>query len=201
PADDVAFRRAIQTPGRGIGRATLTRLEELAVREARPLLALAAAPPADVTGKPRRALEEFAALITRLVTAREKTPLPAFIDLVLDASGYREDLKQERSSEADARLENLEELIAAAEDHARGQEDATLEGFLDGVALASDVDALPDGARSARRRRARGRAAGARGGDAVRRCGRRRPAPQGRRARPPRPLGRGARGRRRAERW
>ena len=147
PADDVAFRRAIQTPGRGIGRATLTRLEELAVREARPLLALAAAPPADVTGKPRRALEEFAALITRLVTAREKTPLPAFIDLVLDASGYREDLKQERSSEADARLENLEELIAAAEDYVRGQEDATLEGFLDGVALVSDVDELPDGAR------------------------------------------------------
>ena len=147
PADDVAFRRAIQTPGRGIGRATLTRLEELAVREARPLLALAAAPPADVTGKPRRALEEFAALITRLATAREKTPLPAFIDLVLDASGYREDLKQERSSEADARLENLEELIAAAEDYVRGQEDATLEGFLDGVALVSDVDELPDGAR------------------------------------------------------
>jgi len=147
PADDVAFRRAIQTPGRGIGRATLTRLEELAVREARPLLALAAAPPADVTGKPRRALEEFAALITRLATAREKTPLPAFIDLVLDASGYREDRKQERSSEADARLENLEELIAAAEDYVRGQEDATLEGFLDGVALVSDVDELPDGAR------------------------------------------------------
>jgi DNA helicase-2/ATP-dependent DNA helicase PcrA len=147
PADDVAFRRAIQTPSRGIGRATLTRLEELAVREARPLLALAAAPPADVTGKPRRALEEFAALITRLATAREKTPLPAFIDLVLNASGYREDLKQERSSEADARLENLEELIAAAEDYARGQEDATLEGFLDGVALVSDVDELPDGAR------------------------------------------------------
>src|SRR5204862_506085 len=59
----------------------------------------------------------------------------------------REDLKQERSSEADARLENLEGLIAAAEDHARGQEDATLEGFLDGVALVSDVDELPDGAR------------------------------------------------------
>ena len=147
PTDDVAFRRAIQTPGRGIGRATLTRLPELAVREGRPLLALAAAPPADVTGKPRRGLEEFAALITRLATAREKAPMPAFIDLVLDASGYREDLKQERSSEADARLENLEELIAAAEDYARAEEDATLEGFLDSVALVSDVDELPDGAR------------------------------------------------------
>jgi len=147
PADDVAFRRAIQAPGRGIGRATLARLDEVAAREGRALLALAAAPPVDVTGKPRRALEEFAALVTRLAAARAETPLPAFIDLVLNASGYREDLRQERSSEAEARLENLEELIAAAEDYARGREGGTLEGFLDGIALASDVDELPDDSR------------------------------------------------------
>ena len=147
PTDDVAFRRAIQAPGRGVGRASLVHLEELAARGGRSLLTLAAAPPVDVTGKPRRALEEFAALVTRLAAEREKAPLPAFIDLVLDASGYREDLKSERSSEAEARLENLEELIAAAEDYARVQEPATLEGFLDGVALVSDVDELPDGAR------------------------------------------------------
>ena len=85
--------------------------------------------------------------MTRLAAEREKAPLPAFIDLVLDASGYRDDLKSERSSEAEARLENLEELIAAAEDYARVQEPATLEGFLDGVALVSDIDELPDGAR------------------------------------------------------
>ncbi|OLB08338.1 MAG: hypothetical protein AUH14_01330 [Candidatus Rokubacteria bacterium 13_2_20CM_69_15_1] len=147
PADDVAFRRAIQAPGRGIGRATLTRLEEVASREGRPLLTLAATPPADLTGRPRHALEEFAALLSRLAAERETAPLPAFIDQVLDASGYRDDLRAERSSEAEARLENLEELIAAAEDYARGPETATLEGFLDGVALVSDVDELPDGTR------------------------------------------------------
>jgi ATP-dependent DNA helicase UvrD/PcrA len=147
PADDVAFRRAVQAPGRGVGRATLTRLEEVASREGRSLLTLASAPPADVTGKARHALEAFAALVSRLARGREGAPLPAFIDQVLDASGYREDLRSERSSEAEARLENLEELIAAAEDHARGQESATLEGFLDGVALVSDVDELPDGTR------------------------------------------------------
>jgi DNA helicase-2/ATP-dependent DNA helicase PcrA len=147
PADDVAFRRAIHAPGRGIGRASLGRLEQLAAGERRSLLALAAAPPADVTGKPRRALEEFTALVARLASEREKTPLPAFVDLVLDASGYREDLKAERSSEAEARLENLEELVAAVEDYARVQEDATLDGFLDSVALVSDVDELPDGSR------------------------------------------------------
>jgi DNA helicase-2/ATP-dependent DNA helicase PcrA len=147
PADDVAFRRAIQAPGRGIGRATLARLDEVAVREGRPLLAQAAAPPADLTGKPRRALEDFAALIARLAAERAGAPLPAFIDDVLNVSGYREDLKRERSSEAEARLENLEELIAAAEDYARTQETATFEGFLDGIALVSDVDELPDGTR------------------------------------------------------
>jgi DNA helicase-2/ATP-dependent DNA helicase PcrA len=147
PADDVAFRRAIQAPGRGVGRATVVRLDELATREGRPLLAVAAAPPADVTGKPRRALEEFTALVATLARKRAGTPLPAFIDEVLNASGYREDLRQERSSEAEARLENLEELIAAAEDYAGSQASPSLEGFLDGVALVSDVDELPAGTR------------------------------------------------------
>ena len=147
PADDVAFRRAIQAPGRGSGRATLVRLDELATREGRSLLAVAAAPPADVTGKPRRALEEFTALVATLARKRAGTPLPAFIDEVLNASGYREDLRQERSSEAEARLENLEELIAAAEDYTGSQASPSLEGFLDGVALVSDVDELPAGTR------------------------------------------------------
>jgi len=147
PADAVAFRRAIQAPGRGIGRATLVRLDELATREGRSLFAVAAAPPADVTGKPRRALEEFTALVATLARKRAGTPLPAFIDEVLNASGYREDLRQERSSEAEARLENLEELIAAAEDYAGSQASPSLEGFLDGVALVSDVDELPAGTR------------------------------------------------------
>jgi DNA helicase-2/ATP-dependent DNA helicase PcrA len=147
PADDVAFRRAVQAPGRGIGRTTLVRLDEVATREGRGLLSLAAAPPADITGKPGRALEDFTALIATLAARREGTTLPAFIDEVLNASGYREDLKQERSAEAEARLENLEELIAAAEDHARTPEGATLEGFLDGIALVSDVDEWKDDAR------------------------------------------------------
>jgi DNA helicase-2/ATP-dependent DNA helicase PcrA len=147
PDDDVAFRRAIGAPPRGIGKTSLVRLDDVAVRERRALLDLAAAPPADVSGKQRRALEEFAAMIARLRTERAGAQLPAFIDLVLDQSGYRASLEQERSPEAQARLENLEELIAAAEDHERTQPDPSLESFLDGVALVSDVDEMPDEAR------------------------------------------------------
>jgi ATP-dependent DNA helicase UvrD/PcrA len=145
PADDVAFRRAIGAPVRGVGRVTVTRLEEIATRERRPLLEAAGAPPADVRGSGRKALEDFAALLGRLREERSHLTLAALIDRVLEASGYREALKQERSSEAEARLENLEELIAAAEDYERGELATGLEGFLDTIALVSDVDEMPEG--------------------------------------------------------
>jgi DNA helicase-2/ATP-dependent DNA helicase PcrA len=150
PADDVAFRRAIGAPLRGVGRVTLTRLDEVATREGRSLLEMSAAPPADVRGSGRKALEDFAAMIGRLRTERPALALPAFIDALLAASGYRETLKLERSSEAEARLENLEELIAAAEDFSERGEGLlsappTLEAFLDTIALVSDVDEMPEG--------------------------------------------------------
>ncbi len=145
PADDVAFRRAIQAPARGIGATTLARLDEVATRDEKTLLAVAGDPPLDVRGKPRKVLEDFAAMIRRLGGQREALPPPAFIDLVLDASGYREALKQERSPEAETRLENLEELIAAAEEYANTQPEATIAGFLDSIALMSDVDEWQSG--------------------------------------------------------
>jgi DNA helicase-2/ATP-dependent DNA helicase PcrA len=142
PADDVAFRRATQTPVRGIGPATLARLDE--GRAGRALLAVAAEPPAAITGKARRGLEQFAALIRGLDEQRGKVPPPAFIDHLLDATGYRDALRAERSPEAEARLENLEELIAAAEDYMHADPNPTLEGFLDGIALMADIDELKD---------------------------------------------------------
>ena len=144
PADDVAFRRAIGAPARGIGATTLARLDEEATRQTRPLLALAAEPPADIRGKAGRTLQEFAAMIGRLAGQRRDLAPPAFIDLVLEQTGYRDTLKQERAPETEARLENLEELIAAAEDYTHAEAEPTLEGFLDGVALMSDVDELKE---------------------------------------------------------
>jgi DNA helicase-2/ATP-dependent DNA helicase PcrA len=154
PLDDVAFARAVQEPGRGVGRASLGRLHEVAAGSGQSLLALAAAPPPDVTGRPRRALEGFAALVGQLREERAGRTLTAFIDRVIEASGYRAALKQERSAEAAARLENLEELVAAVEDFERtrpageGEAPGALEGFLDQVALVSDVDELEEGARA-----------------------------------------------------
>src|SRR5207249_109084 len=73
-----------------------------------------------------------------------QAPPPAFIDLVLQASGYRKALEQDRSPEAEGRLENLEELVAAAEDFTHAEGESTVEAFLDSVALMSDVDELKE---------------------------------------------------------
>jgi ATP-dependent DNA helicase UvrD/PcrA len=97
-----------------------------------------------VRGAGRKALQDFASLIGRLGVERSGMALPAFVDRMLEASGQREALKAERSPEAEARLENLEELIAAAEDYERGDLASGLEGFLDTIALVADVDQLPD---------------------------------------------------------
>src|SRR5712692_3911050 len=93
PLDDVAFRRAVAAPARGIGKATLDRLTEFARGRGLPLLAACAELPPDITARPRRALEEFAGLIARLGERRGGLTVPALIDVVAAASGYREALK------------------------------------------------------------------------------------------------------------
>ncbi|MEK7364024.1 MAG: 3'-5' exonuclease, partial [candidate division NC10 bacterium] len=140
PADDVAFKRAIAAPSRGIGRATLARLEEVARREKVPLLETCGRLGDEVAAKPRRALEDFARLIADLRERKSGLSLPALIDETLIRSGYRDALRAERTADAEGRLENLEELVAAAEEFQHTRESATLEEFLDTVALLSDLD-------------------------------------------------------------
>jgi DNA helicase-2/ATP-dependent DNA helicase PcrA len=145
PGDDVAFRRAVATPSRGIGQATLMRLEEAARGAGTGLLAASAAARAHGLGAKSRALEEFAALLGQLAgLVAAARPLGERVNAVLDASGLRDAFKREGTLEAEGRLENLDELVAAAEEFSAGPEGADLPAFLDRVALISDVDELAE---------------------------------------------------------
>jgi DNA helicase-2/ATP-dependent DNA helicase PcrA len=148
PVDDLAFRRAVGAPTRGIGRSTLQRLGEAARRAGRSLLEACASLPPDITGRPRAGLLEFARLVASLAGRREAMPLASFLEEVLNASGYTDALIEERTAEAQGRLENLKELVAAAEEFERSRETPSLEAFLDSIALVSDVDEY-DGTSSA----------------------------------------------------
>jgi DNA helicase-2/ATP-dependent DNA helicase PcrA len=145
PADDLAFRRALGAPPRGVGRTTLGRLEELAAAAGVPLLATAARAPEELGGRAGRALGEFARLLDQLrTTAATPGPLGARVAAVIDGTGLREALRRESTAEAESRLENLDELVVAAEEFAARPAGGDLGDFLDSVALIADVDELEE---------------------------------------------------------
>jgi DNA helicase II / ATP-dependent DNA helicase PcrA len=148
PGDALAFRRALGAPPRGIGRATLGRLEELAAATGTPgtpLLATATRVAGEFGGRAGRALREFVHVVAQLVAiAAAPGPLGERVAAIVEGSGLREALRREGTAEAESRLENLDELIVAAEEFAARPESGDLGDFLDSVALIADVDELED---------------------------------------------------------
>jgi DNA helicase-2/ATP-dependent DNA helicase PcrA len=144
PADGVAVRRVVNDPPRGIGPATVERAAALAAERGTSLLdglrALAAEP-----GRAGAKVAAFVALADEL--ARElpgRSPADA-IAFALDRSGYLRHLEQQGGPDAEARLENLRELLTGADDFAAanagvGDERTPLELFLEQVALVADID-------------------------------------------------------------
>jgi len=153
PADPMALRRIVNTPPRGIGKATLERAEALAagrsltLREA--LGIVAESGEAGRSGPKVRAFLELLALLTREVFSLGPAEALARI---LDRTGYLAHLEREGTPEAEGRLENLRELLVGAEDFgaanasAPGDERSPLELFLDQVALVSDLDSYESAA-------------------------------------------------------
>ncbi len=147
PTDDIAFKRVINVPARGIGKTTIEKLEDLAGRNGLSLIQ-AAAQAVDAkefnsgtTSKIRRFLELIQVL-------REKAPalsLDDFYAELLVQTEYAVKLKLEDSPESDSRLENLEELANAISKFVeeRGEE-ANLQSFLEEMALINDVDSMEE---------------------------------------------------------
>ena len=148
PADAAALRRIVNTPTRGIGKTTVERADAIAQRDRVTLLeALQRLAAEGGGGRAAEPIRGFAALVGDLAGfVRSHGPAEA-IARVLDRTGYLRQLEADGTPEAEARLENLRELVAAAEDFvgesAAGELERSLtELFLDQVALVSDVDSL-----------------------------------------------------------
>ncbi len=138
PRDDLAFRRALNVPRRGLGAATLQRIEEVAALAHVPDLTAARTVAEEMAGKKARDLAAFLDLIEELQVARDVMPVPRLVEEVAEKSGYLAALRHEGTIEAQSRIENVESLInKAREAEADGP---TLEDFLAKVALLSDVD-------------------------------------------------------------
>jgi DNA helicase II / ATP-dependent DNA helicase PcrA len=142
PHDSVAFSRVVNTPPRGLGKQTLDELDRRAKDYGVSLWEAVGI----VTGQgegfgPRAvsALKGFQSLVTRLVETAQKHPASEVVKAAILDTGYADALKAENSDEAEARLENLQELVNAAVDYDK-EEGGGLRDFIDAAALVSDTD-------------------------------------------------------------
>ncbi len=143
PADDVSLRRIINVPPRGIGKKVLEALEGSAA--AQPQLSLwerlvQAVDERTVAPRAVAALEKFRALRTALAATARTESASVTLERTLDQTGYVRALRDAATEEAEGRLANLMELVAAARDYELRTPEASLPGFVDQVSLRSEVD-------------------------------------------------------------
>ena len=168
PHDDVALRRVINTPTRGIGKGVMDALESVDVSavsaDLPPLFAglqpavstnslwtklVTAVDERRLTSRQNASLAAFRDLIAALADAGKREPVSILLGKVLDQSGYLRDLREDRSEESEGRIENLMELVSAAREYESREDEPSLGGFVDRLSLLSDVD-KEQGGRDAR---------------------------------------------------
>ncbi|MDD3570394.1 MAG: DNA helicase PcrA [Lachnospiraceae bacterium] len=141
PADDIAFKRIINVPKRGIGDTSVERVAEFAADNDMSIYeTLTRINEIDKLGTRGKKFEEFYNRMENLKCEKEVLPLPKLIEAVAIRTGYFESLEIEGTEEAESRKENIEEFISKAADYSKRVENAELEGFLEEVSLVADID-------------------------------------------------------------
>jgi DNA helicase II / ATP-dependent DNA helicase PcrA len=137
PENDLKFERILNVPKRGLGETTLRHISQLA-RARRVSLYRAAreiVETEELASRARKSLADLLSAFGRWRARAEQVKHTELAELILDESGYTQMWQDDRSPQAQTRLENLKELIRFM------HEFATLEGFLEHVALVMDADA------------------------------------------------------------
>ena len=147
--DDLAVRRIVNVPKRGIGLTSINRVQEYAAQHEIGFYdALRAVDLIPNIGRGASKLESFVALIEHFKADALEMSLSDLMQEIIEETGYVESLKEEDSEEAEARIENIDELISKITAYEETCEDmnepATLSGFLEEVALVADIDSLDE---------------------------------------------------------
>ncbi len=148
PTDDIAFKRIINVPARGIGKTTVDRIEEFSTLSGVSMVegAALAVDRRELNPAATRKVREFLNLLQSLREKAKTLKLSEFYHNILDDTGYVKRLKDEDNPEADSRIENLEEFDNAITtfEEERGDE-GILQTFLEEMALVQDADQIEEG--------------------------------------------------------
>lgn len=143
--DDLAVRRIINVPKRGIGATTLAKVQDYAAEHAISFYnALRAAEEIPSLGRSAAKVRPFVTFIQTLRTQQEYFSVEELLKEIIEQTGYVKELEAEDTEEARARIENIDELISKVASYEEEAENPTLSGFLEEVALVADIDNLEE---------------------------------------------------------
>ncbi len=146
PDDSQSLRRIVNVPKRAIGETTLKHLQEYA--DENDLSLFGAIKDVDnisaIKSGTATKLKDFATLIEKFKEAQKKYSLPEFLGIVLERSGYLQELHASNTDEDEIRIENLQELVNVANEFEPEEEDNILGEFLTQVSLVSDIDGMDE---------------------------------------------------------
>lgn len=144
PSDGVALMRVINEPKRGIGDTTVAHLSRLSAEQNVPMLEIArTADEYAALGRAANKLKEFAQMIDRFAQLSEELPLHDLFERIVDETGYLRSLEALGEAEKD-RVDNVNEFASSVLSYEKENEDATLAGFLEEIALVTDMDRQDD---------------------------------------------------------
>ncbi len=144
-SDDLAVRRIINVPKRGIGATTLSRVQEYAIaNEISFYDALKKADDIPSIGKASAKIRPFVLFIQSMRSKLGMISLVELFEELLETTGYVSELEAEGTDEAAARIENIDELLSKITAYEEAEDEPTLSGFLEEVALVADIDGLDE---------------------------------------------------------
>ncbi|MHB8170205.1 MAG: DNA helicase PcrA [Thermincolia bacterium] len=147
PADSVSLKRIINVPKRGIGDTSFGKIADFALD--RGITVYQAMGQVEnipgLTARTTKPVKEFVALVEKLMEAVGQLTVTQLVDMVLKQSGYQAELELEKTVEAQTRLENLKELRTVSKEFDETAVEKSLEEFLAGISLKSDLDNLEEG--------------------------------------------------------
>ena len=142
--DNLSLKRIINEPKRGIGKTSLDKVEQLSIQTGISMYEIIKN--AEQYGLNRVYLNsrEFVNCIEELKAKKEELPISELIKQTLKKSGYTKALENEKTIEAENRIENLDEFLTVAIEFEEQEAENTLSAFLEGITLSSDIDNLEE---------------------------------------------------------
>lgn len=148
PQDEVSLKRILNVPARGIGKKAVEILEAFrrthqlsfdeALHQVKGISELGA--------RSAKAIHDFALILENLRKHRKKLSLRGLLEEIISCTGYVKSLEEERTIEAQARIENIEEFFSVVDDFEEDEKEPSLETFLESISLMTDIDTW-DGSR------------------------------------------------------